>query len=97
LFRDAVNNYYKFKNREVEGQITTRDLKDIKTEIEDGILSDEKILCYEFIETKEPSCLAHIISYTQQNNKNLSSKAKSLAKKFERAAYEMHPEMKENG
>ncbi|MDE5631151.1 MAG: hypothetical protein K2I70_06090, partial [Bacilli bacterium] len=30
LFRDAVNNYYKFKNREVEGQITTRDLKDIK-------------------------------------------------------------------
>lgn len=97
LFRAALSNYYQFKNEEVEGQVTTRDLRDIKIEVEDGILTDEKILSYEFIETKKNDCLGHIISFMQENDKNLKSQAKSLVKKFENTAYKMHPEMRKNG
>ncbi|MCX4364768.1 MAG: hypothetical protein OSJ70_03245 [Bacilli bacterium] len=97
LFRQAINNYYQFKQDEVEGQITTRDLRDLKTEIEDGILTTEKILCYEFIEAKKSDCLANIISYMNDNTKDASTKAKTLVKTFEKTVHEMHPEVRKNG
>ena len=71
------------KEEAVEGQITTRDLRDIKIEVEDGVLKDEKILLYEFIETKEPDCLANVLSYMKENDKNMNSGAKKLLKTFE--------------
>ncbi len=97
LFRNAINNYYQFKQDEVEGQITTRDLRDLKTEIEDGILTTEKILCYEFIEAKKSDCLANIISHMNDNTKDASTKAKTLVKTFEKTVHEMHPEVRKNG
>lgn len=83
LFREALDNYWMGKEEAVEGQITTRDLRDIKIEVEDGVLKDEKILLYEFIETKEPDCLANVLSYMKENDKNMNSGAKKLLKTFE--------------
>lgn len=99
LYREALNNYYQFKEGEVEGQITTRDMRDVRTELEDKIFPDEKVLYYEYIEEKRPDCLANIISYMNDanNTKNASGKVKELVKKFEDTAYKMHPRMKKNG
>jgi len=69
----------------------------LKTEIEDGILTTEKILCYEFIEAKKSDCLANIISHMNDNTKDASTKAKTLVKTFEKTVHEMHPEVRKNG
>ncbi len=84
LFRVALDNYWIGKEGAVEGQITTRDLRDIRTEIEDGILTPEKILQYEFIETKEPDCLGNVLTYMQKHSENMDRNTKKLMKTFEK-------------
>lgn len=82
LFREALIKSWQFQESEIEGQITTRDLTDIALEVEDGILSDEEILQYEFIEAKENDRLASIMSYMKENDDGVAKDTQQLIKKF---------------
>lgn len=85
LFREALDSYWKGKNKETEGQITTRDFRDIRTEIEDDFLKVDKIFLYEFIETKDRDCLATVFKYMDEKSDKdaqFDVRAKALVKKF---------------
>ncbi len=82
LFRSGLNNFWKYQENEIEGQITTRDLRDIAIEAKDKILSDEEILQYEFIEAKDADCLTSISQYMREHDDGLSNGATKLVKKF---------------
>lgn len=82
LFREALKESWRFQEDELEGQITTRDLRDLVFEIEDNILSEEEILQYEFIEAKDDDRLASINQYMKKNSSSVPEGTKKLIMKF---------------
>lgn len=82
LFREALSHFWNSQEADIQGQITTRDFRDIVTMLDDGILNTEKILQYEFIETKDLDCLSHIKEHMIKCDDKLDKGTKILTKQF---------------
>lgn len=81
LFRNATTAYEKNSYGGAPGIITTRDVTRIKKYLDHGSYTMDKILDYEFIQTKESSYLAFLDNH-MKSNIDPHSKAKEILKKF---------------
>lgn len=82
LFRNGLSDFWNCQEKDIQGQITTRDFRDIVTMLGDGILDTEKILQYEFIETKDADCLSHIREYIIEHYKGNNDNTKILIETY---------------
>lgn len=67
VFRAATDDWGKNNYGDAPGIITTRDVAKIKKYLDNGSFTDEKILDYEFIQTKDNSYLAFLSSYMSKH------------------------------
>lgn len=81
LFRAATNEWSRKSHSVAPGIITTRDAARIRKYVKNGSFSMEKIVDYEFIQTKDESYLAFLSDYIDKNlGKN--NPAAAIAKCF---------------
>lgn len=81
LFRQATDAWSKKSHSVAPGIITTRDTARIKKYIENGSFNMEKILDYEFIQTKDESYLAFLAEFISSNIAK-DSPAKNISDAF---------------
>lgn len=81
LFRAATDAWSRSSHTEAPGIITTRDVTGIRRYIDNESFSMEKILDYEFIQTKDESYLAFLSKFVSDNLESRSP-AELIAKTF---------------
>ena len=59
-FREATNAWTKYSRSGAPGIITTRDVTRIRKYLENGSFNQNKIIEYEFVQTKDPDYLAFL-------------------------------------
>ena len=67
LFREATDSWSRTSHSAAPGIITTRDATRIRKYLDNGSFSAEKIIDYEFIQTKDDSYLAFLADYMKNN------------------------------
>ncbi len=82
LFREAVKEYWACQEDDIQGQITTRDISDIRDYLVHGVFSPDKILKYEFIEAKDKDYLSTVSAYMKSNENQIGKEGKKLVKQF---------------
>ncbi len=80
-FRNATNAWSRSSHSEAPGIITTRDVTRIKKYIDNGSFNLDKILDYEFIQTKDETYLAFLAQQIQAGIK-VGNPAEAIAKRF---------------
>lgn len=88
LFRNATDEWGKGNYGDAPGIITTRDVSKIKKYLDHGSFGVEKIIDYEFIQTKTPDYLGFLSSYMKKNMKP-GNPAASLVNVFNRRVEEI--------
>ena len=69
IFRKATDEWSRKSHCVAAGIVTTRDTARIRKYLDNGSFTMEKILDYEFIQTKDESYLAFIADYIKENGK----------------------------
>lgn len=82
LFRKAVEDYWSCQEDDIQGQITTRDISDIRDYLVDKVFDPERILKYEFIEAKDSDYLSNISAYMKSHDSEVGDKGRKLVKQF---------------
>lgn len=86
LFRAATDSWGKTNYGDAPGIITTRDVARIRKYLDNGSFSADKIIDYEFIQTKDDSYLAYLSNFMINNSKENSPVGpfvKAFAKKVD--------------
>lgn len=82
LFRKAVEDYWSCQEDDIQGQITTRDISDIRDYLQDKVFDVARILKYEFIEAKDSDYLSNVSAYMRSHDQDLGDKGRKLVKQF---------------
>lgn len=88
LFRAATDAWSKNSYCDAPGIVTTRDVTRIKKYLDNKSFNEQKIIEYEFIQTKEPGYLAFLSDYMDKNV-NKESKAADLVGIFSKRVEEI--------
>lgn len=80
-FRNATNAWSRNSHSEAAGIITTRDVTRIKRYIDNGSFNLDKILDYEFVQTKDETYLAFLAQQISQSIKS-GNPAEAIARRF---------------
>ena len=68
LFRDATDKWSEVNGIAAQGILTTRDTSRIKRYLDNGSFSPEKIIKYEFVQTKDAEYLAFLLDEMKKNH-----------------------------
>lgn len=82
LFREAVSNYWACQEDDIQGQITTRDISDIRDYLVHGIFDARRIISYEFVEAKDSDYLSNVSEFMKKNDRGMGEKGRKLVKEF---------------